>query len=269
MKALQTCLLAIAVATLPGELLAQASDMDIPAAASDRFPEGVSVKRVEGGKVYVDRRGLTLYGMDVRAASGRTGRPFAFCSDACRDQWEPLLAPAGSPSMEIPAMFGGRRKPEASDAPDKDAGDWAAVQGPGGPQWVYKGVHLVFTRKGDRPGSVAHDGDDGYTWNTLKYVPPAPELSAPPNVEARLLDGAYVLADTRGNLLFSPRAKTCVDACAGWQVFASGMARRGTGEWAVKQGEDHAQWVYRGKPVYQIKGSNPADIPAGGVLLNP
>ncbi|RJF94290.1 hypothetical protein D3876_06380 [Sphingomonas cavernae] len=259
------------MAAQPAQLWGQASDMDILAAASDRFPEGISVKAVEGDSVYVDRRGLTLYGMDVRAVTGRTGKPFVYCSGPCLDEWQPLLAPPGSTQAPVSPEFGGSRiAPGGEDAQKaSDGGDWTVMPGPAGPQWTYKRVHLVFTRKGDRPGSTAHDGDDSYTWNTLKYVPPVPEFAAPPNVEARFIDGAYVLADTQGNLLFSPKAKSCAEPCAGWLVFASGMARRGMGEWAVRQGEDHAQWVYGGKPVYRIRSSNLADIPAEAVLLNP
>lgn len=269
MNGIRSFWLAIAIVAPSAELRAQASDMKIPAAASDRFPDGISVQQVKDGKVYVDRRGLTLYGMDVRAVTGRTGRPFVFCSGPCLDAWEPLLALPGSTPMPIPPMFGGPRAQEGDPPPAKGDGDWSVVQGPTGPQWAYKRVHLVFTRKGDRPGSTVHDGDDGYTWNTLKYVPPQPELTAPPNVEARFVEGAYVLTDSQGNLLFSAKGKDCAATCANWQAFASGMARRGMGDWGVRQGEDHAQWVYRGKPVYRIRSSAPADIPAEGTLLNP
>lgn len=270
MTAIRAAILTIALTGQSASLWAQASDMDIPAAASERLPGGIAVKSVEDGRVYVDRRGLTLYGMDIRAVTGRTGRPFLYCSGDCLAQWEPLLAPAGSTPAPTPSEFGGPQVVEdQSEAAAKDAEDWTIAQGPQGPQWVYKRVHLVFTRKGDRPGSTAYDGQDSYVWNTLKYIAPIPELVAPPNVAPSLVHGGYVLADTQGNLLFTPKAKDCADPCGNWRGFASGMARRGIGQWSVRQGQDQAQWVYRGKPVYRIDGNDPADIPAEGVALTP
>lgn len=254
------------LAALPATVRAQASDLPIPAAASDNFPAGIAVKEAGEGRVYVNRRGLTLYGMDMRAVTGRTGRPALYCTGDCLAEWEPLLAPPGSPLSPVPRQFGGPRT--SGEKPASDAGDWSVMEGPSGPQWVYKHIHMVFTRKGDQPGSTVQDGQDDFVWNTLKYVPPVPKLTAPANVTSRLVKDAYVLADAQGNFLFTPRQKDCTDPCA-WRGFASGMARRGIGEWSVRQGEDQAQWVYRGKPVYRTEGKNPTDIPAEAVALTP
>jgi predicted lipoprotein with Yx(FWY)xxD motif len=254
----------LAFATLPVTAWAQASDLPIPAAVADHFPAGIAVKTAGEQRVYVNRRGATLYGMDMRAATGRTGRPALYCTGDCLSEWEPLLAPKGSPVSPVPREFGGPRTP--SEKPSGEATDWTVMEGPAGPQWVYKRVHMVFTRKGERPGSVAHDGEDGFLWNSLKYVPPVPKLSAPANVTPRLADGAYVLTDGQGNQLFTARAGDCADPCA-WPVFASGMARRGMGEWSVRTGPDRSQWVYRGKPVYRTEGKDP--IPAEAVALAP
>nr|WP_184019768.1 hypothetical protein [Sphingobium boeckii] len=258
--------MAIALIVTPATAWAQASDLPIAVAASDTFPAGIGTKAVKDGAVYVDKRGLTLYGMDVRALTGRTGKPFLFCTGACLDSWEPLLAPAGSPVQPTPPGFGGNSRNGPRVAP---SGDWTVSEGPQGPQWTYKRVHMVFTRKGDRPGSTAHDGEDVFVWNTLKYIPPAPKISAPLSVQARLVDGAYVLADTQGNLLYTMQTKRCSAACADWQVFPAGMARRGVGAWSVEQGQDYAQWLYHGKPVFKISGTDPAKIPTGGVVLKP
>ena len=40
---------------------------------------------------------------------------------------------------------------------------------------------MVFIRKGDTPGSTAHDGTDEMIWNSLRFVPPVPEIVAPAN----------------------------------------------------------------------------------------
>jgi predicted lipoprotein with Yx(FWY)xxD motif len=252
----------ILLALVPAPLWAQAADLDIPVAAADHFPRGISVR----ARVYTDQRGLTLYGMDMRAATGRTGQPALYCSGECLTQWEPLLAPRGAPVSPVPREFGGPRAPSAAVKPASDNPDWTVIEGPAGPQWVYKKVHLIFTRKGDTPGSTAHDGTDDFLWNSLKYLPPPPRLIAPPDVAARLVDGAYVLADAQGNRLFSPKNKACADPC-GWRPHATGMVRQGVGQWTVRQTADQAQWVYRGKPVYRADPRQP--VPAEGVALTP
>ncbi|MES2157891.1 MAG: hypothetical protein V4512_08810 [Pseudomonadota bacterium] len=252
----------ILLALAPAPLWAQASDLDIPVAAADHFPRGIMAK----ARVYTDPRGLTLYGMDMRAATGRTGQPALYCSGDCLTQWEPLLAPRSAPVSPVPREFGGPRDDATAVKPASDNPDWTVIAGPAGPQWVYKKVHLVFTRKGAAPGSSEHDGADGYVWNSLKYVPPSPKLIAPPDVAARLVDGAYVLADAQGNWLFSPKAADCADPCA-WRAHATGMVRRSVGQWTVRQTADQAQWVYRGKPVYRADPRQP--VPADGAALTP
>lgn len=252
----------ILLAFSPAPLRAQAADLDIPVAAADHFPRGISVK----ARVYTDRRGLTLYGMDMRAATARTGQPALYCSGDCLIQWEPLLAPRSAPISPVPRAFGGPRQEVAATKPASDNPDWTVMEGPAGPQWVYKKVHLVFTRKDARPGSTEHDGADGYLWNSLKYLPPPPKLVAPPDVTARLADGAYVLADSQGNWLFSPKSADCADPC-GWRPLSTGMARRSVGQWSVRQTAESAQWVYRGKPVYRADQRQP--VPADGVALTP
>lgn len=95
---------------------------------------------------------------------------------------------------------------------------------------------------------------------------PPPKLIAPSDVAARLVDGAYVLADAQGNWLFSPKAADCATPCA-WRALATGMVRRSVGQWTVRQTGDQAQWVYRGKPVYRADPRQP--VPADGTALIP
>ncbi|MCI4592677.1 hypothetical protein MOK15_21705 [Sphingobium sp. BYY-5] len=258
--------IAILMLVQPAELWAQAADLPLEAASGDPLPPGVSVKQAGSRSVYVDAHGRTLYGMDMRAVTGRTGRQALWCSGDCLTQWEPLMAPAKAMVVPLPPQFGGEKS--AADA-SKPNGDWVVMQGPKGPQWVFKGVNLVFTRIGEQPGSAAHDGEDGLTWNSLKYVPPLPRITAPANVAPRLVEGRYLLVDGQGDLLVSPRAAHCGATCAQWRAFPAGLVRRGTGQWSVRQDEERAQWVYRDRPVYVIDGADPADIPTDALPLTP
>jgi hypothetical protein len=65
---------ALTFAAMPVTAWAQASDLPIPAAVADHFPAGIAVKTAGEQRVYVNRRGATLYGMDMRAATGRPAR---------------------------------------------------------------------------------------------------------------------------------------------------------------------------------------------------
>src|SRR5262245_58326193 len=74
--------------------LAQPADLPVPAAASDQLPAGISVAKTKNGSVYVDAKGNTLYGMDLRALVPRTANGAKYCSGPCLQEWEPLAAPA-------------------------------------------------------------------------------------------------------------------------------------------------------------------------------
>jgi len=200
---------ALALALAPKIVHAQPADLPIPAATTTQYPPGVSVGRTDSGPVYVNAKGLTLYGMDMRTLVRWSPDPSQFCKETCIADWEPLLAPAGStPNITFPRGFGDRQRtaaaqgqaagqavPAAAGAPPPRPAtpplpaDWTIIAGPQGLQWVYKGWHMVFIRKGDRPGSTALDGADALTWNTLKFVPPVPQIIAPMNVATVLIDG--------------------------------------------------------------------------------
>jgi len=250
----------------PAALWAQAADLPPEAASGEPLPAGVSIRKVGAQSVYVDAHGRTLYGMDMRAVTGRTGHQPLWCSGDCLTQWTPLAAPAKAEIVPAPPEFGGDRK-----APrlKQDGPDWIVMQGPSGPQWVYKRVNLVFTHAGERPGTIGHEGEDGLVWNSLKYVPAAPKIDAPADVTARLVDRRYLLVDGQGNLLVTHKGKACGTACADWRVFPAGMARRGMGAWTVRPDGDRAQWAYRDRPVFTIEGDDPADIPAEAEPLIP
>jgi len=274
---------------------AQPVDLPIPAATTDSYPAGITVRQMPSGPVYVDARGLTLYGLDLRTVKRWAPNPALYCKDACAQAWEPVLAPADAKvNIAYPGDFGRQlrraleagkaftpgsggggggssRRQEAPADPNffadpQKAPDWTVIAGPQGPQWVYKGWHMVYTRRGDQPGSTAHDGADGFTWNTLKFVPPAPSIVAPATVRPVFLDGRYALADKDGHVLFTG---TCTGACARWEPLAGGFASRGIGEWTVSRTGDRPQWTWRGKPVYVSRADDPAAVPENAEVLRP
>ena len=279
---------------VPHAVLAQPADLPIPAATTTTYPPGVTVRQTPAGPVYADARGRTLYGMDMRTLHRWAPNPALYCKDDCARLWEPLLAPAGSePNIMYPRGFGGGQPPPAAgqrppgqgappalqgerapgQAPlphnmimNQRAPDWTVIAGPSGPQWVYKGWHMVYLRKGDRPGSTALDGADARTWNSLKFVPPVPALVAPAGVAARFVGGAYALADKDGRVLFTG---TCAPDCSGWTPLRGGYASRGLGEWSVDATGEHPQWRWRGKPVYVSQDADADSAPGGTTILRP
>ena len=284
-------MLALSAALAGSAAYAQPVDLPIPAATTDQYPPGVTVKQTARGPVYADARGNTLYGMDMRTLVRWSADASQYCQGPCAESWQPVLAPPDAkPNIIFPRGFGGRPLPAAGGAGAAPAGaagaparppqggvpagfivnqaapDWTIIQGPQGPQWVYKGWHMVYTRKGDKPGTTAFDGSDNLTWNTLKFVPPAPKLVAPSNVSALFVDGAYALADKNGRVLFTGH---CVSDCAGWVPLAAPMAGRGFGEWAISLASDTPQWTLGGKPVFVSQEVNPVKAPPSGTVLRP
>jgi predicted lipoprotein with Yx(FWY)xxD motif len=249
-------------------LLAQPTDLPIPAATTDQYPPGVSVRQTRSGPVYADARGRTLYGMDLRTLIRWSPNPALHCQGECAELWEPLLAPPGA-MVNLSYPLGGgaaaRTAPPGFVLP-QTAPDWTVIAGPAGPQWVYKGWHMVFTRKGDRPGSTAFEGAENKVWNTLKFVPPRPSVVAPPGIAPVFANGAYVLADREGRALFTG---TCAHHCEGWAPLAAPMASRGLGDWTVALAGDTAQWSWKGSKVYVSQEADPMSIPKGGKALRP
>ena len=283
--------LAIALASTPAQ--AQPADLPIPAATTDQYPPGVTVRQTSKGPVYADAQGHTLYGMDMRTLVRWSADAAQYCQGKCTEVWQPLLAPADAkPNVIFPRGFGGQLAPArpgaaAAGAPGaappvqqrggfnavppgyiapQSAPDWTIIQGPQGPQWVYKGWHMVYSRKGDRPGSTALDGSDNLTWNTLKFVPPVPKLVAPSSVSTLFIDGAYALSDKSGHVLFTGN---CAKNCADWVPLAAPMAGRGFGEWEISLAGDNPQWNWRGKPVFISQEDNPLKPPPAGAVLRP
>jgi predicted lipoprotein with Yx(FWY)xxD motif len=257
-----------------GTAQAQPVDLPIPAAKTDKFPKGVRVAKGQTPAVYVDAKGRVLYGMDMRTLLRWAPDPSQYCEASCAETWEPLLAPRGSEvNIRFPANGEEAREPTPPAMPGEkivyrqaDAPDWTVIAGPQGPQWVYKGWHMVFTRRGEQPGVARFDGADEMTWNTLKYVPPTPQVAVPPNIEPRVIDGEPAFTDSAGRVLFTG---ACAQGCAGWEPFAAGLASAPVGDWQVDRGGDVPRWSYRGHPVFVSSEDDPSRAPAAGRVLRP
>lgn len=250
---------------------AQPADLPISPATTTVYPPGVRVGTAGGTRVYVAQDGRTLYGLDLRAVVRSGPDPLRYCIDACTEEWEPLLAPIGAePVMKMgptgATAAAQRGQAQEGSQPRPASADWGVVHGPDGPQWIYKGWHLVYLRKGEPAGSAAHEGEQDFAWNTLKFIPPTPALTAPGEVTALFRNGAYLLADGKGRLLYTG---TCTADCTAWQSFTGGMASRGTGDWTVRADADTPQWLFRGKPVFVAEGSATEDLPRGATALRP
>jgi len=269
MKRFLLAVAALAVAT-PSAGFSQPADLPIAPATTSDYPEGVTVRQSSNGAVYTTRAGQTLYGLDMRTVLRWAPDPALYCRDECASQWRPLLAPANaSPNIRFPR--GPQRGPSASGAqqvfvdPQK-APDWTVISGPQGPQWVYKGWHLVFTRIGDHRGSTEFDGADGLTWNTLKFVPPVPAIIAPPAVTTRFDGKSWTFADMEGRVLFTGKCQT---GCTRWRPLQAAMSAHPLGQWTIVHDGDQAQWALHGKLVYVSHEDDPTAVPAGGKVLKP
>jgi len=261
----------LALAAMP--VLAQPVDLPIPPATTSQFPDGISVSKTEAGPVYANSSGQTLYGLDLRTVRRWSPDPAEYCETRC-DEWEPMLAPAGSqPDIVYPKGFGRRGRAARAKLAEQGyysepqkAPDWTIIAGPQGPQWVYKGWHMVCARKDEPRGSTRFDGADGFIWNTLKFVPPVPAIIAPANVTPIFADGQYALALAGERLLFTGR---CKSDCMQWEPLAAGMASRGLGAWDVSRKGDVPQWTYRGKTVFVSQSVDSSQVPKAGAILRP
>lgn len=244
--------------------LAQPVDLPIPAATSTSLPEGVAITRLPSGQVYSRASGAVLYGLDMRIVLRSGPDPAQFCTKQCAKDWEPLRAPKDAKvNIQFPQGFGGQQRsvPPGFVRPEA-APDWSVIESAAGKQWVYKGWHLVFSRKGSKAGDVAFDGAEKFTWNTLKYVAPVPQIVAPAGVGTVLLGDAYAFATKEGNVLFT---HSCSSECATAIPFTGGMASRAIGKWSISQGGDAPQWLLEGMPVFVAQGP----LPSGATPLRP
>ena len=200
-----------------------------------------------------------------QGAPAAAGAAAAAPGAAARPAGAPGAAPAGLDQQQLAAAFGMGAAP-AGMYTQQNAPDWTVLDGPNGPQYVYKGYNMVFVRKGDKPRSTAYEGYENKTWNTLKFIPPVPTVIAPNGVGTTWLDDGYVLTDKDGKLLYTGK---CGRDCTGWKPLAAAIASQGLGEWTVDRNAPRPQWLYRGKPVYVATDETLASLPRSSVVLRP
>ena len=100
-------------------------------AAAAAGPPAMTGKTATGGMVLTDEKGMTLYTFDKDMGG------MSACTDACAQNWPPLMAPAGA-MME---------------------GDYKAItRSDGSMQWTYKGKPLYRWSKDTKPGDTTGDG---------------------------------------------------------------------------------------------------------------
>ena len=262
-----TCIAAALTALAAPPVSAQPADLPVPPATTTSYPAGVKIARLPSGAVYANRNGQTLYGMDMRTVLRWAPDAAQFCQAEGQKDWEPLLAPAGSAvNIQFPRGGGPNAQPPAGFVQPRTAPDWTIIAGPQGPQWVYKGWHMVYVRKGSRAGFTEFDGAHSSTWNTLKFVPPVPQVSAPMGIRPLFVAGEYVLADKDGRVLFTG---ACRSDCQSWTPLSARMAGTVTAPWSIDRQADRPQWLYRGKPVFFSPEGDPQLIPAGAQALQP
>ncbi|UVO52652.1 hypothetical protein [Sphingomonas sp. SUN039] len=205
------------------------------------FPSGVSTGSSPLGRVYVGKDGRTLYGLSLRSVRARTSLTLTYCTGPCAAAWTPLKAPGDA----------------------KPVGSWTVVQGAQGPQWAFDGSPVFAFNADAKPGDIGGDH-----WKdlflALGYIPPKPEIVAPPSVDARLTDVGYVLADSGGRALF---ASACASACGARTPFAAAAASLPVGDWTILRDRDRPQWAWRGSAVFVAADASSTDVAAGDVLL--
>lgn len=211
------------------------------------YPPGVSVRKRDAGFYYANTRGMTLYALNQRVAFTRSGGSDPYCVGPCTKLWTEAAAPAAA----------------------KPIGDWSVVQGRTGPQWAYR-KNPVFTYAADKtPGQTLGDAYEDL-WTVIVHTPPAPRLTAPPVVSAKLVKGEYVLTDSDSHALFVPTGEgPCTAACADWTPLLAGLSVRDVGDWTVERGGPRARWLYRGQAVFVSPLEKPAAVPDGGQILRP
>jgi predicted lipoprotein with Yx(FWY)xxD motif len=241
------CLLGLLLPLVPlAPAQAAPSAAKIAASPARTYPPQVGVRKRADGFYYVNARGMTLYALNQRVAFSRSGGVEPYCVGPCAKIWTEVAAPADA----------------------KPVGDWSVVAGRTGPQWAYR-KNPVFTYAADKaPGQASGDAYEDL-WTVIVHVPPAPNLTAPPVVSARLVKGDYVLTDADGHALFVPAGKEpCAQACADWTPLLAGLSVRDLGDWTVERGAQ-ARWRYRGKAVFVSSRDDPAAVPDGGQALRP
>lgn len=95
---------------------------------------------MQGKDMLTDDKGMTLYTFD------KDGMGMSACTDACAQNWPPLMADMGGKAM----------------------GDYSVIKRPDGSmQWAYKGKPLYLWSKDAKPGDTTGDGFKG-VWHVAR-----------------------------------------------------------------------------------------------------
>ena len=219
-------------------------------------PPGIGRSIADGGAVFTDEKGMTLYAFSGPGLCSREQRALddnlhpllkvysKHHVPDCADRWPPLLASADS----------------------KPVGDWTLISWPeGGKQWAYKGEPLHRSYKDQLPRDMngvtgrerGNEGEIG-TFG-VAYAP----LQLPTGIKTNFRMAVGVVAVTDHGPLYtlsgSPRgaskkvSSSCAD-CSGkdrWKPVLAGEMMRDIGPWTVVKLNDGSKaWSYRGKTLY-------------------
>lgn len=204
------------------------------------LPLEIRVTRTPQGPAYTDKHRKILYVLSSRGANSRAGKVHDFCIGSCLKIWAPLSA--------------------TSDA--KPVGAWTIIDGVQGKQWAYQ-RNPVFTFIADKKASDRKGNGYDDLWSVIDYVPAKPAFLAPPSVDARFIEGSYILTDTEGHALF------LADEQEKHAPFLAAMASRTVGDWTIFRDRDAPQWAWKGKAVYLNEESGVTGIPASAKVIRP
>ena len=286
--------------------LAQPADLPIPAAVSNEFPAGITTAKTKNGTVYVDAKGHTLYGMDLRTLVPRTANGLKYCQGPCLNEWEPLLAPAGAKtdnsaaadpySQFLRAQGQGGQGGGAGQGGQGQGGQGQGGQGQGqqggggggnntgrstGEQQAVPDWSIVDGPNGPQWSYkrwhlvFVHKGDkpgqtdkDGYDDHVWNTLKYVPPAPklVAPTTVASALQGGSYLLTDKQGRVLF--TGKCSADCR-WVPLQAGAAGRGIGEWTVDRSGDTPQWLYRGKPVFVSQEDDALQAPAAGTALRP
>ena len=251
-------LIGAAILSLAAAVAAADTPAPVPDTAQSVMPTIVTTRPTNGGTVYADAKGRTLYAFDGDTTQGKST-----CTGACAKDWRPL-----------PVAW-------AADT----VGDWSVVgRDDGSRQWAFKGKPLYTFRGDDKPGDTNGEGV-GNAWRALvstrKFLPAGVTIRSIPNSD---LGPAFTTAqgmtiyllvefqfNGQGNNRYNspnPGPAGCATDCARiWPPLTAPVDAKPSGDWTVVARDDGtAQWAYRGYPAYTYsKDAKPGDAYGEGV----
>jgi predicted lipoprotein with Yx(FWY)xxD motif len=208
-----------------------------------RTVSGPSSRAANGGVVYADAKGMTLYVFDKDTRLGKST-----CTGDCARAWPPAVA-----------------APSATQD-----GDWSLVDHADGTrQWAYRGAPLYRFADDKAIGDANGDGDGGGAWQVAAFHPGA-GLALPDAIEVREIAdaGGAGLVDSLGMTLYAfeggarhpePPCTDGGDCTRHWAPLEAPEIANPAGDFsAIARDDGITQWAYRGKPLYKFDGDQRA-----------